>query len=276
MPDCFLVLQVPLLKGRFFTERDTDGAPRVLIVNEALARRYWPEANPLGRRVTAHWPKTNAVSFEVVGVVGNVYHYRSATPSPPEASTCGLQHGAAVDMDVAVRTTSDPRLMKAAGPSTVRALDDRVEIHNLSTLEEAIARFTWSWSRRFNTFFLGGFAAPAFLLASIGVYGVTSYSASQRTHEIGIRMALGAQRENVLGLVLRQGMTLAAAGIGLGIAGALGLTRVVRSMLFGITPTDPLTSGLITAWVGAVALVAGGFPARRAARVDPMVALRCE
>jgi ABC-type antimicrobial peptide transport system permease subunit len=166
--------------------------------------------------------------------------------------------------------------MKAVVQSAVRALDDRVDIHNLRTLEEGISSVTWSWSRQFNTLFLGGFAAIAFLLASIGVYGVTAYSVSQRTQEIGIRMALGAQRENVLGLVLRQGMTLAIVGIGLGVAGALGLTRVVRSLLFGITPTDPLTFGLITLLVGAVAFVACWFPARRAARLDPMIALRYE
>ena len=275
-PDSFRILQIPLLKGRFFAERDREGAPPVLIINEALARRYWPEANPVGRHITARLSGTNWVSFEVVGVVGNVYHYANATVSPPEAYTCWLQHGAASDMDVAVRTISDPRPMKAVVQSAVRALDDRVEVYNLYTLEEAIARFTWSWSRQFNTFFLGGFAAVAFLLASIGVYGVTAYSVSRRTHEIGIRMALGAQRESVLGLVLREGMTVVGIGIGVGLVTASALMQVVRSLLFGITPTDPLTFGLITTLVGTVAFLACWLPARRAAKVDPMVALRYE
>jgi predicted permease len=275
-PDCFRVLQIPLLRGRFFTDRDNEAAPLVLIINEGLAHRYWPNVNPLGRHITAQLSKTNSVSFEVVGVVGNVYSYLNAATSPPEAYTCWLQRGASVDMDVGIRTASDPAPMTATVQRAVRALDDRVEIHNLCTLEEGISRFTWSWSRQFNTLFLGGFAAIAFLLASIGVYGVTAYSVSQRTHEIGIRMALGAQRENVLALVLRQGMILTGVGIGVGVAGGLGLTRVARSLLFGITPTDPLTFGLITLLVGAVAFVACWFPARRAARLDPMVALRYE
>ena len=209
-------------------------------------------------------------------MVGNVYNYANGTTSRPEAYTCWLQYGVAFDMDVGIRTATDARSMKAMLQRAIRGADDTVELYNAETLEEGVSRYTWSWSRQFNTLFLGGFAAIAFLLASIGVYGVTAYSVAQRTREIGIRMALGAQREIVLRLVLQQGMTLAVVGVGLGVAGALGLTRVVRSLLFGITPTDPLTFGLITVLVGAVAFVACWFPARRASRVDPMVALRYE
>jgi predicted permease len=259
-----------------FTDRDDETAPPVVIINEAAARRYWPGGNPLGRHLTVQRAGTNSVSFEVVGVVGNVYYYQEGTADTPEAHTCWLQHGASFDMDLAIRTTADPRPMKALLQSAIRAVDEDIEIYRNETLEEGISHLTWSWSRQFNTFFLSGFAAFAFVLASIGVYGVTAFSVAQRTHEIGIRMALGAQRHDVLGMVLRQGATLAAVGIGLGGACALGLTRLVRSMLFGITPTDPLTFGLIALLVGAVAFVACWFPARRAANLDPVVALRYE
>jgi len=275
-PDCFRALQIPLRLGRFFTERDDETSPRILIINETMAQRYWPDASPIGRHVTVQRSKTNYVTFEVVGVVGNVYNYSQGTTSPPEAFTCWFQEGDAIEEDVVVRTAIDVRPMKAILQQAIRGGDDTVELHSAETLEEGVFRYTWSWSRQFNTIFLGGFAFVAFLLASIGVYGVTAYSAAQRTREIGIRMALGAQRENVLGLVLKQGLKLAIAGLAIGVAGALGLTRVVTSLLFGITPTDPGTFGLVTLLVGMVAFVACWLPARRAARLDPMVALRYE
>ncbi len=275
-PDCFRALQVPLPQGRFFTDRDDETAPPVLIINEAMARRYWPDAVPIGRHVMVQRSKTNHVSFEVVGVVGNVYNYSSGTTSPPEAFTSWLQHGVNNEEDVVIRTATDAGPMKAVLQRAIKGVHEDVEIYNACTLEEGISRHTWSWSRRFNTLFLGGFAAIAFLLASIGVYGVTAYSVSQRTHEIGIRMALGARRENVLALVLRHGMILAGVGMGIGLAGALALTRVVRTLLFGITPTDPLTFGLTTVVVAVVAFAACWSPARRAAQLDPMVALRHE
>jgi putative ABC transport system permease protein len=274
-PESFRLLQVPLLQGRSFTERDDKTAPSVMIINEALARRYWPDGHPLGRHVTARLPGTNWVTFEVVGVVGNVYNYREMA-SRPEAYRCWLQHDVTDYTDIRIRTVGDPAAMKGVVVSTIRALDDRVLPPDVKTLEEGIAGNTWSWSRQFNTLFLGGFAFVAFLLASIGVYGVTAYSVAQRTREIGIRMALGAQRESVVGLVLKQGLKLAIAGLAIGAAGALGLTRVVRSLLFGITPTDPATFGLVTLLVGVVAFMACWLPARRAARFDPMAALRCE
>jgi putative ABC transport system permease protein len=275
-PGCFRVLQIPLRLGRFFTERDDETSPPVLIVNEAMAQRYWPELSPIGRHVTVELPGTNRVTFEVVGVVGNVYNYSLGTTSPPEAFTCWLQEGEAFEEDVVVRTAIDVRPMKGILQQAIRGGDDTVELHNAETLEEGVFRYTWSWSRQFNTIFLGGFAFVAFLLASIGVYGVTAYSVAQRTREIGIRMALGAQRESVLGLVLKQGMKLAIAGLAIGVAGALVLTRVVRSLLFGITPTDPPTFGLVTLLVGVVAFMACWLPARRATRFDPMAALRYE
>jgi hypothetical protein len=260
-PDCFRALQIPLRLGRFFTERDDETSPRILIINETMAQRYWPDASPIGRHVTVQRSKTNYVTFEVVGVVGNVYNYSQGTTSPPEAFTCWFQEGDAIEEDVVVRTAIDVRPMKAILQQAIRGGDDTVELHSAETLEEGVFRYTWSWSRQFNTIFLGGFAFVAFLLASIGVYGVTAYSAAQRTREIGIRMALGAQRENVLGLVLKQGLKLAIAGLAIGVAGALGLTRVVTSLLFGITPTDPGTFGLVTLLVGMVAFVACWLPA---------------
>jgi putative ABC transport system permease protein len=275
-PGSFRLLQVPLLQGRFFTERDDKTAPPVLIVNEALARRYWPDGHPLGRHVTAQVPGTNWVTFEVVGVVGNVFNYALQTVSPPEAYRCWLQHDVTDWMVIRIRTVGDPAAMKGVVVRTILALDDRVLPPDVKTLEEEIAQNTWSWSRQFTTVFLGGFAAMAFLLAMIGIYGVTAYSVSQRTHEIGLRLALGAQREKVLGLVLRQGMSLAAVGVIIGTVAGLGLSRVVRSLLFGITPTDAPTFVLIAILIGAVAFLACWFPARRAARIEPMAALRYE
>jgi putative ABC transport system permease protein len=275
-PESFRLLQVPLLQGRFFTERDDETAPPVLIINEALARRYWPDGHPLGRHVTARVHRTNWISFEVVGVVGSVYNYRLQTASPPETYTCWRQHGLLWCPAIRIRTVGDAAAMKGVVVRTMRAVDDRVLPPEVETLEEGIARNTWSWPRQFTTIFLGGFAAVAFLLAMIGIYGVTAYSVSQRTREIGLRLALGAQRQKVLALVLRQGMSLAAVGVVIGTVAGLGLTRVVRSLLFGIAPTDPPTFVLIVILIGAVAFLACWFPARRAARIDPIVALRYE
>jgi hypothetical protein len=241
-----------------------------------MAQRYWPNSSPIGRHVTLDLSATNRVTFEVAGVVGNVYDYSEGTTSPPEAFTCWFQEGDAPEEGIVIRTATDVRPMKAILQQAIRGGDNGVELYNPETLEEGVSRYTWSWSRQFNTIFLGGFAFVAFLLASIGVYGVTAYSVAQRTREIGIRMALGAQRERVLRLVLTQGMKLAIAGLGIGVAGAVGLTRVVSSLLFGITPTDPATFGLVTLLVAVVAFMACWLPARRAARLDPMAALRYE
>lgn len=271
-PEYFRTMGIPLLKGRNFSESDIENPLKLAVVNEALARTVFPGEDPIGKLLIKFGPDN--LTLQIIGVVGNVRHVGLDTAPRPEVyQMLGQEHWPS--MFVAIRSaTSDAASLTSAAQGAVWSVDKDVPPANVRTMQEVIANSVQR--RRFSMLLLTIFAAVAMLLAAIGLYGVMSYSVGQRTKEIGIRMALGARRPDVLVLVVRQGMAL----VGLGIAGgtflALGTTRLISGMLFGITATDPLTFIGVAVLLGAVAFLANYLPAHRAASVDPMIALRYE
>jgi putative ABC transport system permease protein len=266
----FRTLGIPLLQGRYFNDADREGHPSVAIVNESFARLYFPDGNCLGRRVESLFQEKDWTS--IVGVVGDVRPWLESEASP-EMYLSYLQAGEPY-MELAVRTSGDPKTVAVAVRTQIASVDKDQPPYDLMTLEERRARYLAP--RGVNMLLLGAFAGLALVLGSIGVYGVVSYSVSQRTHEIGLRIALGASPQEVLKLVVGQEMLLTIAGVGLGLAGALAMNKVMSSLLFRVTGTDPFTyAGVSVVWI-LVALLACYLPARRAMKVDPMVALRYE
>ena len=284
-PGYFQTMGVPLRAGRDFTERDTLDAPGVAIINETLARRHWPSEDPIGKRVTLDDPRDNSQApqwFTVVGVVKDVKQ-NSWTDAPWNEIYLPFQQsryfyagtaGHYTSMTLVIRTTVEPQSLAAAAQEAVRSLDRNLPVSSVVTLEQVIADTLWQ--PRFNLQLIGIFAALAMTLAAIGLYGVMSYSVAQRTREVGLRMALGARRRDVLKLVVGQGMKLALAGVASGLLAAVALTRLMEKLLFEVSATDFSTFALIAVLLTIVALLACWIPARRAAKVDPMVALRCE
>jgi putative ABC transport system permease protein len=272
--DYFRTLGIPLIKGRDFTERDDEKAPAVIIVNEAFARKFFPGEDPIGKLIKPGISAGDEESpmREIVGVVGNVRHMSLSAETDPEAYEPHAQ--LTFDMAVLVRTETDPLSIAGAVQSEIRAMDKDLPAYNIKTMDQYLAASVAH--PRFNTLLLTLFAGMALLLTAVGLYGVMSYSVNQRTHEIGIRMALGANRSDVLKLVIGQGMTLTAIGVSVGLTGAFFLTRLLENFLFGVNSTDPATFAAIAMLLVAVALLACFIPARRATKVDPMVALRYE
>jgi predicted permease len=269
----FETMKIPLIRGRFFTEQDVKESMKVAVVDENMARKYWPNADPVGRRIKLGGPGDDTPWMTVVGVVGNVKQYALDTESRVALYIPQLQTQVG-GMYVVARTSTDPVGLAAAITKEARAMDSNVPVYDVKTMEQ---RFSESLARRrFAMFALGLFAVTAMLLAIIGIYGVMSYSVAQRTREIGIRVALGAQTRDVLRMVIGQGMLLAAVGVSIGLLGAVALTRVMSSLLFGVSATDPVTFAAITLILAAVAFLACYIPARRATKVDPMEALRYE
>ena len=270
-PGYFEAMEIPLRRGRAFTPQDNDPDAPVVIINERMATYYWPEDDAIGKRFRRGTEDNPWMT--IVGVVGDVRHRGF---DQEVASTFYLPHAqnAYRYLTLALRTTGNPTQLGASIRQIVLELDPNQPLGTIQTMDEIIA--TSMWNKRFNTKLFTGLAIVALCLATIGVYGVINYSVSQRTHEIGIRMALGAQIGDVRALVVRQGLTLAAAGVLLGLPAAFGLTRLIGSLLYGVSPNDPLTFAGISALLLGVALLASYIPARRATRVDPMVALRYE
>ncbi len=271
-PDYFHTMGIPVLKGRAFTDQDKPGAPPVIIVNEAMAQKYWPGADPIGKRVRFNATLTEAPWMQVVGVVQDVKHELQT----PVTADYYLPHAqdAWNSMVLVARTKGEPLSLAADMRQQVWSLDKDQPVFEVQTMEQVRA-FSVSL-HSFSAGSLGVFAGIALLLAAIGIYGVMSYAVIQRTQEIGIRMALGARAADVLKLVVRNGMSLALIGVVAGLAGAFALTRLLQSLLFGVTPTDAFTFGVVTFGLLLVALLACYIPARRATKVDPLVALRYE
>jgi putative ABC transport system permease protein len=267
----FQAMGIPLRAGRLFTERDTADALPVVVITEGAARRFWPGVDPIGKRVRFLGPQ--AAWFTIVGVIADVKHFGLDADARPELYT-HFDQNPPVGPVLAIRTSGDPTSLAAAARRELRRLEKELLISNVKPMTDVVSESVAE--RRFHTLLLGGFAAVALALAAIGIYGVLSYAVAQRTHEIGIRMALGAQRGDVFRLVVGQGMLLAVLGVGIGVVGALGVTRFLKSLLFGVTPMDPLTFAGAAVFLAGVALAACYVPARRAMRIDPMVALRYE
>ncbi len=274
-PGYFRAMGMNLLKGRLLEESDHAEAPLVTVVDESFARRAWPaEPNPIGKRVAVNQtPDGEPLWRTVVGVVRHVKNYGLDTEGREQIYFPHAQFPIST-MFVTVRTGGDPVVAQAAVRNQVAALDPSLPLFNVATMEERLAESVAQ--PRFNVLLLGIFAAVALVLAAIGIYGVISYSVSQRTHEIGIRMALGAQPRDIFRLVVGQGMVLTLIGVGVGLAASFALTRFLESLLFGVSATDPVTFAGVALLLAAVALLACYVPARRATRVDPLVALRYE
>jgi putative ABC transport system permease protein len=271
-PDFFRTMGIPLLRGRVFTDADTTkNAPPVVIINETMAQRYWPNEDPIGKQFKFGDPNFPQPWQTIVGVVGDVHQEgleKSATPMVYVPSAGYYRD------DIVVRSTADAKILLAAIKAQVAAVDKNSFVDHFEAASSMLSAH--ESQRKFNAWLLGAFAFIALLLASVGIYGSISYWVKQRTQEIGIRMALGAQPRNIFALVIGRGMAVIFVGLALGIAGALALTRLISTMLFGVRPEDPLTYAAVALLLAAVALAACYFPALRATEVDPLTALRHE
>ena len=273
-PGYFRTLGVPVLKGRDFTERDNTESPRVVIISETLARKFFPNADPIGKRFKEGGSDRTANPWmEIVGVVGDVKYEGLDTATAP-AFYLPFKQVPIRTMFLVVATTLPPSTITESVRTELRTLDPEIPVARVNTIEKLVRESVAQ--PRFRTLLIGTFSLIAMLLAAIGIYGVVAYSVSQRTHEIGIRMALGAQPSDVLQLIVKQGLKLTLLGVALGLIGAFGLTRLTSNLLFGVGATDPITFAGISILLTLVALFASYFPARRASRVEPMVALHTE
>ncbi|HEY6660673.1 MAG TPA: ABC transporter permease [Pyrinomonadaceae bacterium] len=264
-------LNIPLRQGRFFTKFDSAGSPQVVVINETMARRYFPNEDPVGKRLLVMFGE--AETREIVGVIGDVLH-NGLHAQPRAEMFVPHQQSASAYMTFLVKTTTDPAAQLAPVKRAIREVNPNQTFARTATMEELVADSLKQ--RRFTLFLLGLFAAIALILATIGIYGSISYSTRQRTNEIGVRIALGAQSRDVLRLIVGQGVGLALVGVAIGLGAAILLTRAIKSLLFGVSPTDPLTFLAISLLLLFTALVASLIPARRATKVDPLVALRSE
>jgi putative ABC transport system permease protein len=269
--DYFKAMRIPLLRGRMFDQRDAGAKVRRVIVNDALARKYFPNQDPIGKRIVIWWYEQG--EDEIVGVVADVRD--SALETEPRAMTYWPPARFAYPfMTVAIRTAADPKAIVPAAAAALHDIDPHIAAADVRTMSEVVDVSVAE--RRLTMLLLAVFASIALLLAAVGIYGVISYTVTQRTQEIGIRMALGAQRGQVLSMVVRQALVLAGAGILIGAAGAMLLTGLMRNLLFGVQPSDPLTFAAVAGMLGIVAAAAASVPGLRATRVDPVIALRTE
>ena len=273
-PTYLATMRAPLKAGRQFTDADRAGSPAVCIVDEELVHRYWPNVDPIGKRITFNNLSDSSIQWiQVVGVVGHMAHEGLDAQKRVQVYFSIAQQGLPF-LGFTVRTTGDPLAALGAVRAAVRSVDPELPLANVASMDHLIEQSTGT--RRFAMLLLGGFAMLAMTLASIGLYGVMSYTVTQRARELGVRLALGADAREVLGLVLLQGLRLALTGVAIGLLAAFAVTRVMKNMLFNLSATDPLTFLTIALLLVAVALVASYLPALRATRVDPIVALRSE
>ena len=284
-PHYFQVFKIPLLRGRVFNVTDSGNSSRIVIINEAMAKRYWKTEDPIGQVITIGkglGPQFEDPPRQIVGIVGTVRenglnHADTGVMYIPQSQVpAGITTlvNSVIPLSWAVRTAAVPMTMRIPVEQELRAVDGQIPISRERTMEQVVSDTVSRQS--FNMLLLSIFAGVALVLAAIGIYGLTSYAVQQRTQELGIRMALGANRSNVLRLIMAQGMKLAVSGVVLGLTLAWGLTRLIASLLFGVKASDPSTFGLVAAILAAVALAAAYVPARRATTIDPLIALRYE
>jgi putative ABC transport system permease protein len=279
-PDYPSVMQIPLRSGRFFTERDTLASPQVVVIDDVLAAHLFPRQNPIGRQISL----IVLGPVQIVGVVGHVKHWgldaddtakiRDQIYFPVLQVPDKFLSEAVAGLTLVLRTGPEPLSMVSAVRTQVAGPTRDQPVYAVRTMEQIISGSLAE--RRFTMLLLIIFAATALLLAAVGIYGVMSYTVTRRTHELGIRTTLGASRGEIVGLVLRQGMKLAAIGMAAGLLAAVALTRLMAGLLYGVRPADPATLGAVILLLGAIAFLACYIPARRATAVDPVVALRCE
>jgi putative ABC transport system permease protein len=276
-PNYFKVMGTPLVKGRPFTDRDTESAPAVVIINETLARKFFPGEDPVGKRI--NYGGTGEATEQnpwrtIVGVVADTRRTGFDAEVRPETFLPFAQAPSSGMMIVVRATDADPMSLVTTVRNEVRAIDRDQPIYNIKSMDQLVGEMIAQ--RRLNMILLAIFACVALLLAAVGIFGVMNYTVAQRTHEIGIRLALGASKADVLKLVVGQGMTLALFGVALGIIGAFIMMRLIASLLYGVSTTDPMIFAIVAALLILVAFFACYIPARRAAKVDPMIALRYE
>jgi putative ABC transport system permease protein len=271
----FRAMGIPVLQGRAYTDRDDENAPRAMIVNQKLVQEIFPDENPIGKRITFGGTDANGQPrwFEIIGVVANVRSVELREEPNPE-----LYFSAQQDlwpaMSLVIRSTIEPSSLSASVRQAVNETDRSVPVADVKTMDHVVSESITQ--PRFNLFLLGLFGAVAMVLSAAGIYGVTAYTVTQRTHELGIRIALGAQVGDVLKMILGQGMAVIGVGLVVGLAAAFALTRLLRTLLFGVGENDPLTFVAITVILVLVALIACYIPARRATKVDPLTSLRAE
>jgi len=268
--DYFRTMGMHIRRGRGFMESDRDDSPQVTIINESFARNFYPNEDPIGRRIII---RNRPNSCEIIGIVSDIRHFGPDAYPLPEMYVPYNQLAVGA-VPLVVRTKLEPEAVIRAVQGEIQAVDRQVAIGKVRTMTQMMSAALAE--RRFAMLLVGGFAALALLLAAVGIYGVMSYAVAQRTREIGIRIALGAQSNDVLRLIVKQGLSLALIGILAGLVGAFALTRLMRDLLYGVKATDPLTFITIALLLAFIMLLACWIPARRAAKVDPMVALRHE
>jgi putative ABC transport system permease protein len=270
----FSSLKIPLVDGRFFSANDTKDAPGTVVVSRAFVKAYLSGENPIGKRIRFTFSAQNPF-LQIVGVAGDTASIDIAAPPPAIIYTANDQ-GPSTYLSYLVRTAGEPAAFVGTARAALHEMDPQLPMIQPQSLEEIANQSPSVFLRRYSSYLIGSFAAPALILAILGLYGLISHMVFQRTREIGIRVALGAQRRDILRMVLRQGIVATLAGVAIGIVAALALTRLLSSLLFGVTPGDWVTFLSVAVLLLVVALVACSIPARRATRVDPIVALRYE
>jgi putative ABC transport system permease protein len=270
-------MKIPLIKGRFLTPSDTVDSPKVLVVNQAWVKREFPDGeDPIGKRVRLTF-SPNDTYREIVGVIGDVAEDNLAVPPPPAMYfPIDQDSGRTAYLNYVIRTTDDPAAMAPSARAVLLGLDPQLAVIHPQSMDDFVNRSPEVFLRRFPFYLIGSFATLALVLAMIGLYGLISYSVLQRTREIGIRMALGAQRRDILKLMLRQGVVATVIGVVIGLVGSLVFARLMASLLYGVGPSNWLVLVYVALLLLLIALIASYIPARRASEVDPMIALRNE